>query len=337
VDTNDDKYAGSQAIQYTILPRSVIVKAMDATMTAGEQAPQLTYVVEGLLNGDSLTPTVSWDDTQKDTAGKYLISVKVDSAALSANYTPVLIPGTMTVEPAPQPDPDPDPADNPQAVDNAGGANGSGNAGSSGSSGSSGGSSSSDRDSDRSSGSGGRTNAATTSGSGTTTKQPFRFLDVPDEHWAAEAIYELVERGLVNGTATLYFSPDDPMTRQMLMTVLARANGVDTSGDPYTKGMSWAVQSGVSDGSDPTAQLTREQLATMLWRCAGKPDPTQDTLRDFTDAHQISDYARQAVQWAHENGVVQGKGDGILDPKGWATRAEVAEMLARYLAVKVSL
>jgi hypothetical protein len=328
VDTNDEQYAGSQTIQYTILPRPLILKALDAEMTAGEAEPELTYHVEGLLDGDSLhaKPTLSWDSSKQKIAGKYLISIKLDNGTVSENYSPVLIPGTMTVKTGAL-DTSVAPSEASSANDNE-----KDDASYASASGSGGGS---DRDSDRSSGrSGSGTNAATVAASDSdtdTTKEPWRFVDVPDGHWAAEAVYLLADRGLVTGTSATHFSPDDHMTRQMLMTVLARANGVDTTGDPYTRGMSWAVQSGVSDGSDPTAQLTREQLATMLWRSAGRPDPTEDTLDDFTDAHEISDYAKQAVQWAYENGIMQGKGDGILDPKGWATRAEVAQMLARLL------
>jgi hypothetical protein len=73
-------------------------------------------------------------------------------------------------------------------------------------------------------------------------------------------------------------------------------------------------------------------MVTMLWRYAGAPEPTTTALDDFTDAGQISGYAEQAVRWAHENGVLQGKGDGLLDPQGLATRAEVAELLERYLS-----
>jgi hypothetical protein len=70
----------------------------------------------------------------------------------------------------------------------------------------------------------------------------------------------------------------------------------------------------------------------MLWRYAGQPTPADLTaLDDFTDADTVSDYAREAICWAHESGVMQGKGDGLLDPQGFATRAEAAEMFRRHL------
>jgi hypothetical protein len=299
-------------------------------MTAGGEEPELHYVVEGLLNGDSLRaePTLSWDSSKKNIAGDHLISIKLADGAVSGNYAPVLIPGTMTVKPgAVQLLPNGNGGQNASSG-NAGA--GSGNSGGSGSSGSGGGSGNSGNSG--SSGSGAKENLSNLGAADNgTTETPWRFVDVPDSHWAAEAVYYLADRGLVNGTSATHYSPDAHMTREMLMTVLARASGVDTTGDPYSKGMRWAVQSGVSDGSDPTIQITREQLAVMLWRFAGQPAPTADTLSDFADADEISEYARTAMQWAHENGIVQGKGDGILDPKGWATRAEVAEMLMRHL------
>ena len=68
----------------------------------------------------------------------------------------------------------------------------------------------------------------------------------------------------------------------------------------------------------------------MLWRYAGEPKPTGTTL-DFADADKASGYAKAALLWAVENGVINGKGSGILDPKGLATRAEVAQMLKNFM------
>ena len=155
------------------------------------------------------------------------------------------------------------------------------------------------------------------------------FSDVPAANWASDAVAFASSRELFNGTGANTFSPNAPMTRQMLMTVLARLDGTDTSGNAYAKGMEWAIRNGVSNGSDPEGKITREQLATMLWRYAGSPS-VSGRMTGFVDADQISGYAEDAMLWATKAGIIGGKGNGQLDPKGYATRAEVAAMLMRY-------
>ena len=155
------------------------------------------------------------------------------------------------------------------------------------------------------------------------------FSDVPAANWASDAVAFVSSRELFNGTGANTFSPNAPMTRQMLMTVLARLDGTDTSGNAYAKGMEWAIRNGVSNGSDPEGKITREQLATMLWRYAGSPS-VSGRMTGFVDADQISGYAEDAILWATKAGIIGGKGNGQLDPKGYATRAEVAAMLMRY-------
>ena len=155
------------------------------------------------------------------------------------------------------------------------------------------------------------------------------FTDVPAANWASDAVAFASSRELFNGTGANTFSPNAPMTRQMLMTVLARLDGTDTSGNAYAKGMEWAIRNGVSNGSDPEGKITREQLATMLWRYAGSPS-VSGRMTGFVDADQISGYAEDAMLWATKAGIIGGKGNGQLDPKGYATRAEVAAMLMRY-------
>ena len=155
------------------------------------------------------------------------------------------------------------------------------------------------------------------------------FSDVPAANWASDAVAFVSSRELFNGTGANTFSPNAPMTRQMLMTVLARLDGTDTSGNAYANGMEWAIRNGVSNGSDPEGKITREQLATMLWRYAGSPS-VSGRMTGFADADQISGYAEDAMLWATKAGIIGGKGNGQLDPKGYATRAEVAAMLMRY-------
>ncbi len=157
------------------------------------------------------------------------------------------------------------------------------------------------------------------------------FADVADTHWAKNEIDYCVSRGLFAGTSETTFSPEAPMTRAMLMVVLARMNGQDTAGGSvwYEKGMSWAKDNGISDGTNPNGTITREQLVTMLWRYAGSPAAT-GSLSGFTDAGSVADYAKQAMAWAVENGIVSGTSATTLSPKGNATRAQLAAILTRF-------
>lgn len=157
------------------------------------------------------------------------------------------------------------------------------------------------------------------------------FVDVAANAWYKSAVDYVVQKGLMTGTGEKTFSPEAPMTRAMLMTVLARYAGEDTSGGAtwYEKGMTWAVTNGVSDGSDPTGNITREQLVTMLYRYVGSPK-TSGSLAAFADANTVSAYAVQAMQWAVEQGILTGITPTTITPKGSATRAQVATILMRF-------
>ena len=152
-----------------------------------------------------------------------------------------------------------------------------------------------------------------------------------DDFWGKEAIDYVVAEGLMNGTSETTFAPNVTTTRAMLMTILARMDGVDTTGsDPwYQKGMEWAVAEGVSDGTNPEGTITREQLAVMLYRNSGSPEVSADALT-FADADAVSTWAVDGVRWAVANGILSGKGNNTLDPQGNATRAEVAQMLYNF-------
>lgn len=161
------------------------------------------------------------------------------------------------------------------------------------------------------------------------------FNDVSANDWFASAVDYVTGKGMMNGTAANTFSPKANTTRGMLMTVLARHAGEDTTGGSvwYEKGMNWAKANGVSDGTNPQVNITREQLAAMLYRYAQnkKYDVSgAKSLDGYTDAQSVSSYAVPALQWANAAGVVTGKSGSKLDPKGYATRAEVAAMLMRF-------
>ena len=156
------------------------------------------------------------------------------------------------------------------------------------------------------------------------------FNDVASSAWYADAVQYVTDKGLMNGTDDNQFSPNASTTRGMLMTVLARYAGEDTTGGAtwYEKGMNWAKAKGVSDGTNPNANITREQLVTMLYRYAGTP-AANGSLSDFSDTASVSSYAVNAMQWAVENGIVNGS-NGKLNPQNNATRAEVAAILMRF-------
>ncbi|MCH5353783.1 MAG: S-layer homology domain-containing protein [Acutalibacter sp.] len=92
-------------------------------------------------------------------------------------------------------------------------------------------------------------------------------------------------------------------------------------------GMEWAVRTGVSDGSNPDAPITREQFATMLWRYMGSPDAA-GSLAAYPDAASVHDWAVSAMNWAVQTGIISGS-NGYLNPQSTTTRAEMAAMLAR--------
>ena len=162
------------------------------------------------------------------------------------------------------------------------------------------------------------------------------FADVAGSFWGAEAVTFVTSRELFQGTGAATFDPNAPMDRAMIVTVLARLDGVDTTtgGAWYEAGAQWAMSNGISDGSSLDQNLTREQLAVMLYRYAQYKGCDVSAGEDanilsYADAFDVSEYAIPAMQWACGAGVISGK-DGALDPAGSATRAEVAAMLMRF-------
>ena len=165
-------------------------------------------------------------------------------------------------------------------------------------------------------------------------KEQIRFDDVSDNVWYASAVRYAVENGLMNGTGTGKFSPAASTTRGMVMTILARMAGADTSGTPwYAAGMNWAKANGVSDGTNPPASITREQLVTMLFRYAAAHGMEAVTLEKnlsrFTDKASVSAWAVPAMNWAVGQGLIEGS-NGLLRPQANASRAEVAAILMRF-------
>ena len=163
------------------------------------------------------------------------------------------------------------------------------------------------------------------------------FADVPSDSWSAQAVAFTSGREIFLGTGPDTFSPDASMTRGMIVTVLARVAGVDTAGGEawYTTGRDWAMANGISDGTNLDQNLSREQLAAMLWRYAGCPDAAAD-MSGYADAAAISGYAHQAMAWCVEQGILVGTTETTLSPQSPATRAQVATVLMRAMKELVS-
>jgi len=175
---------------------------------------------------------------------------------------------------------------------------------------------------------------------------PCPYWDVPADTWSYPAVCRVTERGIMNGTGAGRFSPDGTMTRAMFAAVLYRmAGGQEVTGkNPftdvdddfwYTDAVIWAAGERIIEGygngvfgtGDP---VTREQMVALFWRYQGMPAADNANLAAFTDSDQISIWAQDAFEWAVSVGVISGKSSGVLDPKGTATRAEVAQILMNF-------
>lgn len=158
------------------------------------------------------------------------------------------------------------------------------------------------------------------------------YSDVVADAWYAESVNFVTEKGLMNGVSENRFAPENTVTRNMVMTVLARLAGAETEGGAnwYAKAMEWAVAQGITDGSNAEGVITREQLVTMLYRYMGSPEVTGD-LSKYTDAASVSDWAVKAMTWAVENGIVTGMTETTLGAEGETTRAQLATILMRFV------
>ena len=177
------------------------------------------------------------------------------------------------------------------------------------------------------------------------------FDDVLPDNWAYEAVEYVNGKGLMSGVGGGSFSPGQPTTRGMLVTILYRMEGepeyentgtirfTDVNDDAwYAKGVYWAAENGIVKGVGdgrylPEDPVTREQMAAIFHRYAGYKgyDVTaQGDLSAFTDAASVGDWAREALIWAVDKGLINGMGDGTVNPRGTATRAQTAAILMRF-------
>jgi hypothetical protein len=178
------------------------------------------------------------------------------------------------------------------------------------------------------------------------------FIDVKEEDWFYNDVEYTHIRGLIMGTSGNTFSPITSTTRGMIVTILYRHAGSpdvstlanpfsDAAGKYYTDAVKWAaannIVAGVGGGYfEPEAPVTRQDLAAILNRYAGFAGmklPVTRAYTAFNDDADIAGYAREAIEKFFAAAIIEGKGNGIADPKGTATRAEVASMLHRFLEI----
>ncbi len=165
----------------------------------------------------------------------------------------------------------------------------------------------------------------------------FPFTDVKSGDWFYDAVAYVYANGLMDGTSATTFEPNANMTRAMVWAILARIDGETVTGaDWASAARTWAMASGVSDGTDPNGHVTREQFATMLYRYAAAKGydvsiGESTNILSYADFASISEYAIPAMQWACGSGIVTGVTDSTLEPQGTATRAQCAAMLMRFI------
>ena len=177
------------------------------------------------------------------------------------------------------------------------------------------------------------------------------FTDVSGSAWYADYVNYLAARKIINGTDDGRFSPDANITRAEFVTILANLSGDDLSGctfstfsdvaaaDWYFAAVQWAYAMGIAAGSDgkfdPGANITREQMAVMLYNYAkyiGDASNVEGmSVREFTDYDNISSWALQPIQWAMNNSIISGNTDGSFTPAANATRAQASKMIAVFM------
>ncbi|WP_027400503.1 immunoglobulin-like domain-containing protein [Anaerovorax odorimutans] len=185
-------------------------------------------------------------------------------------------------------------------------------------------------------------------------EEPSNFTDVTSGAWYTEAVNYAVKNNIMNGVSSTQFKPNDKTTRAMLATILYNAEGRQTmerdsnfadvkKDDWYGVPVVWAsekeIVKGVSENSFlPKGNITREQAAVMLYNYA-KFKNLDVSVKDIKietmiDSDKISSWAEEAMNWAFDKKIINGKGDNILDPKGNATRAEIAQMVKNFMENK---
>ena len=177
------------------------------------------------------------------------------------------------------------------------------------------------------------------------------FHDIDVSMWYHEAVDYVLQNGFMNGMGAGRFEPERNLSRAMLVQILfnmegkPKADGAITfrdviPGSWYEDAVRWAAENHIVNGYDlntfgPDDNITREQLAAIMYRYSeykGKDMTKRDALTSFTDSDQIADWAKESVEWAVAGHIINGKGNGTLDPGGNATRAEVAQIINNFFS-----
>ena len=358
----EDYGTANTTVTVTIAKRSLTVKANDLTAYVGGQLPALDYTVTGLVSGDTLTtvPELELKDVPAGvdpmkTAGTYTIGFKTAPVADKDKYDLTVETGTLTV--SSRPNVNPVPAGNSVKLEEAAG----GKLTSSVSRATKGttvtitvkpdagyqleelevldknGEALPLKELANGKFSFQMPDSKVTVQASFVQESTYAgYPDVLPQDWFYSSVRYVTERGLMNGTPN-GFEPNMDSSRATIWTILARFSGVDTtvvSGEWYAVARQWAIENGVSDGTNPNGVITREQLATMLYRFAKNKglvqEPVTADLSVFVDAGQISDYALDAMRWAVSVGLLNGMDGSRLAPQGSAARAQVAAMLMRF-------
>lgn len=358
----DDYGTANTTVTVTVAKRSLTVKANDLTAYVGGQLPALDYTVTGLVSGETLTtvPELELKDVPAGvdpmkTAGTYTIGFKTAPVADKDKYDLTVETGTLTV--SSRPNVNPVPAGNSVKLEEAAG----GKLTSSVSRATKGttvtitvkpdagyqleelevldknGEALPLKELANGKFSFQMPDSKVTVQASFVQESTYAgYPDVLPQDWFYSSVRYVTERGLMNGTPN-GFEPNMDSSRATIWTILARFSGVDTtvvSGEWYAVARQWAMENGVSDGTNPNGVITREQLATMLYRFAKNKglvqEPVTADLSVFVDAGQISDYALDAMRWAVSVGLLNGMDGSRLAPQGSAARAQVAAMLMRF-------
>ena len=358
---NDDYAAAEKTITITILPKSITLKIDDKSAYVGDTLPTLSYtILPGLVGADQLTsePALVVDvaegvDPMKQ-VGTYAIKTSVTPSA-GDNYSLTVAEGTLSVTNRPSAITPVGPSAGTVRVDETEGGTvrvTPANAAE--------GSTVTivvtpdqgqelwslevlDKDGDSlelTDLGGGRYSFEMPRGKVTVKaefgKAGLPYHDVKEGDWFYSAVEYVTEAGLMGDTGHGSFEPNTNTTRAMIWAILARLSGVDTtpvSGPWYSVAQEWAMNSGVSDGTNPNGAITREQLVTMIYRYAETHgiDVTEGgmAIREFADVERVSSFAGPAMTWAVNTGLISGI-DGKLVPQGLATRSQVATVLMRF-------
>ena len=358
----EDYGTANTTVTVTVAKRSLTVKANDLTAYVGGQLPALDYTVTGLVSGETLTtvPELELKDVPAGvepmkTAGTYTIGFKTAPVADKDKYDLTVETGTLTV--SSRPNVNPVPAGNSVKLEEAAG----GKLTSSVSRATKGttvtitvkpdagyqleelevldknGEALPLKELANGKFSFQMPDSKVTVQASFVQESTYAgYPDVLPQDWFYSSVRYVTERGLMNGTPN-GFEPNMDSSRATIWTILARFSGVDTtvvSGEWYAVARQWAMENGVSDGTNPNGVITREQLATMLYRFAKNKglvqEPVTADLSVFVDAGQISDYALDAMRWAVSVGLLNGMDGSRLAPQGSAARAQVAAMLMRF-------